>query len=128
VAEPDMHETAAERTEDAFGPIDYQLGSVWPHDNAFVAGMHRCGFADEANRVFTAVVEAAQRFEHFRLPEVFAGYDRASGEAPVKCRSPAIPRPGRPARSRTCSSACSDSVPTASSGGWSSTGRPCPAS
>ncbi len=69
----------------AYNPVDYQVGAVWPHDNGFVvAGMHHCGFADEANEVFTAIVEAAQKFEHFRLPEVFAGYDRGYAAAPVK--------------------------------------------
>jgi glycogen debranching enzyme len=69
----------------AYNPVDYQVGSVWPHDNAFVvAGMHRCGFVDEANRVFAAIVGAAERFEHFRLPEVFAGYDLAYAAAPVR--------------------------------------------
>jgi glycogen debranching enzyme len=65
--------------------VDYQLGSVWPHDNAMiVAGLHRYGFRDEANQVFTAMMQAATQFRHFRLPEVFAGYDRSVASKPVK--------------------------------------------
>jgi hypothetical protein len=69
----------------SYNPVDYQLGSIWPHDNALiVAGMHRYGFSKEANKVLTAVMQAATKFEHFRLPEVFAGYDRSIASKPVK--------------------------------------------
>jgi len=49
-----------------------------------VAGMQRYGFVQEAGRVFTAIMQAATQFEHFRLPEVFAGYDRSFASKPVK--------------------------------------------
>ncbi len=69
----------------SYNPVDYQVGSVWPHDNAFiVAGMHRYGFAEQASQVFTAIKEAATHFEHFRLPETFAGYDRGYASKPVR--------------------------------------------
>ncbi|MDQ6672658.1 MAG: amylo-alpha-1,6-glucosidase, partial [Chloroflexota bacterium] len=69
----------------AYNPVDYQVGSVWPHDNAIiVAGMQRHGFDKEANQVFTAMMQAASKFEHFRLPEVFAGYERGVASKPVK--------------------------------------------
>jgi glucose 1-dehydrogenase len=43
-----------------YNPVDYQLGSVWPHDYALiVAGMQRYGFGHEANEVFTAMMQAA---------------------------------------------------------------------
>jgi len=52
-----------------YNPIGYHLGTVWPHDNSLiVAGFRRYGFDTEACRVFTAIVEAAQHFEHYRLP------------------------------------------------------------
>jgi len=89
VLQPDMFSGWGIRTlssEDrSYNPVDYQLGSVWPHDNAMiVAGMHRYCFKDEANQVFTAIMQAATKFEHFRLPEVFAGYDRSFASKPVK--------------------------------------------
>jgi glycogen debranching enzyme len=89
VLEPDMFSGWGVRTLSAgdrsYNPVDYQVGSVWPHDNALiVAGLQRYGFGDAANQVFTAITEAATKFEHFRLPEVFAGYDRAFASQPVK--------------------------------------------
>ncbi len=68
----------------SYNPVDYQVGTVWPQDNAFiVAGMHRYGFTAEAGQVFTGMMEAASQFEHFRLPETFAGYDRGYSARPV---------------------------------------------
>lgn len=68
-----------------YNPIGYHLGTVWPHDNSLIAaGFRRYGFDTEACRVFTAMVEAAQHFEHYRLPEVFAGFDRESYGVPVR--------------------------------------------
>jgi glycogen debranching enzyme len=59
-----------------YNPIEYHDGTVWPHDTAIVAeGLRRYGFRDAANRVAWALFEAADAFE-YRLPEVFAGYDR----------------------------------------------------
>ena len=61
----------------AYNPLNYQLGSVWPHDNGIIAaGFKRYGFANEANRVARALLDAAERFESYRLPEVFAGTRR----------------------------------------------------
>ena len=89
VLRPDMFSGWGVRTlsaEDrAYNPVDYQLGSVWPHDNAMiVAGMQRYGFSQAAGRVFTAIMQAAAEFEQFRLPEVFAGHDRRLSRKPVK--------------------------------------------
>jgi glycogen debranching enzyme len=89
ILQPDMFSGWGVRTLSAedrsYNPVDYQVGSVWPHDNALiVAGLQRYGFDDAANQVFTAMTQAATRFEHFRLPEVFAGYDRSFASQPVK--------------------------------------------
>jgi glycogen debranching enzyme len=88
VLEPDMFSGWGIRTLSAndvsYNPVDYQVGSVWPHDNAIiVAGMLRYGFPTQANQVFSAIMQAASQFEHFRLPEVFAGYDRGLATRPV---------------------------------------------
>jgi glycogen debranching enzyme len=71
--------------ERRYNPIGYHLGTVWPHDNALIAaGCRRYGFDQEACRVFTALVEAAEQFEHHRLPEVFAGFRRENYGVPVR--------------------------------------------
>lgn len=68
----------------AYNPLDYQVGSVWPHDNALIAlGMRRYGYTAEALRVFTGIFEAATHFQHDRLPEVFDGFGQDEYERPV---------------------------------------------
>jgi glycogen debranching enzyme len=89
VLQPDMFSGWGIRTLSAddrsYNPVDYQVGSVWPHDNALiVAGLQAYGLTEAANQVFTAITQAATKFEHFRLPEVFAGYDRSFASQPVK--------------------------------------------
>jgi len=71
--------------EDAgHNPLEYHNGTVWPHDTALVAeGMRRYGFRDEASRVAVALLEAAEAFDG-RLPELFAGFDRAETGFPVE--------------------------------------------
>ena len=72
-------------SEAAYNPIDYQVGSVWPHDNALIAaGLKRCGHGEDALRIFSAIFEAAVAFPQYRLPEVFAGFPRAEYSAPVR--------------------------------------------
>ena len=86
--EPDVFSGWGVRTMSArdggYHPLDYHDGSVWPHDTALVAaGLARYGLRDEAARVARAVVDASAWFDH-RLPEVFAGYDRAETGMPVR--------------------------------------------
>jgi glycogen debranching enzyme len=70
--------------EGGYDPASYHNGSVWPHDNAVIAGgFLRYGFVREANRVARAVFEAAECFDG-RLPEVFAGHGREEGRSPVE--------------------------------------------
>jgi glycogen debranching enzyme len=70
--------------EGGYDPGSYHNGSVWPHDNALIAlGLRRCGFRKEANRVATALLEAAPHFD-YRLPEVFGGDRREEEQAPVE--------------------------------------------
>jgi glycogen debranching enzyme len=71
--------------EAAYNPLDYQVGAVWPHDNAMIAaGLKRYGHTSEALQVFTAVYQAATRFPAYRLPEVFAGFARGDSPEPVR--------------------------------------------
>ncbi len=88
VMQPDMFSGWGVRTlsstDTSYNPVDYQVGSVWPHDNGLiVAGMRRYGLDDEVSDVFTALMQAATQFEHYRLPEVFAGYERGRASRPV---------------------------------------------
>jgi glycogen debranching enzyme len=67
-----------------YNPIGYHVGTVWPHDTAIsVLGLRRAGYAAVAARVAVALLEAAELFDG-RLPEAFAGFDRAETGFPVE--------------------------------------------
>jgi glycogen debranching enzyme len=67
----------------AYNPVSYHNGSVWPHDNALImAGLLRYGFTAEAQRISTALLEAAE-YSDGRLPELFCGFSREEFTAPV---------------------------------------------
>jgi len=67
----------------AYNPASYHNGSVWPHDNAIIAaGLLRYGFVEEAQRIATALFEAADYTEG-RLPELFCGFSRDQVAEPV---------------------------------------------
>lgn len=70
--------------ERAYNPLDYQVGSVWPHDNALIAyGLWQHGFHAEMSQVFTGIFEASTHFRQFRLPEVFDGFSKRDYDRPV---------------------------------------------
>ncbi|WP_309105691.1 glycogen debranching N-terminal domain-containing protein [Arthrobacter sp.] len=67
----------------AYNPASYHNGSVWPHDNAIIqAGLLRYGFVAEAQRISTALLEAAD-YSYGRLPELFCGFSREQFAEPV---------------------------------------------
>jgi glycogen debranching enzyme len=71
-------------TEGGYNPIGYHVGTVWPHDNSFVAwGLARYGYQEEAACLAAGIFEAAPYF-HDRLPEAFAGYPREETQFPVE--------------------------------------------
>jgi glycogen debranching enzyme len=71
--------------ERRYNPLEYHLGTVWPHDNALIlAGLCRYGLHEAALRVFEGITEAACHFPLYRLPEVFAGLDRREYGTPVR--------------------------------------------
>ncbi|MEV5457309.1 glycogen debranching N-terminal domain-containing protein [Streptomyces cellulosae] len=85
--EPDFFSGWAVRTLAAgqapYHPLSYHCGSAWPHDNALIAlGLARYGLGDEVRALADGLAAAAARCG-YRLPEVFAGYDRADAPAPV---------------------------------------------
>ena len=67
----------------AYNPASYHNGSVWPHDNAIIqVGLMRYGYTAEAQRISTALFEAAE-FSDGRLPELFCGFSREQFATPV---------------------------------------------
>lgn len=66
-----------------FNPMSYHDGSVWPHDVALcTAGIAHYGERDGVVRLLNEMFETAVHFE-MRLPELFCGFTRAPGEAPI---------------------------------------------
>ncbi len=71
------------RSMSAYNPMSYHNGSIWPHDNAIcAAGLMRYGYAEAAQRVAEAILDAAEHFS-YRLPELFCGFSREEFPAPV---------------------------------------------
>jgi glycogen debranching enzyme len=72
-------------SEKGYDPVGYHLGTVWPHDNSIlVGGLRRYRRDADALRVFQGMLDAAERFEHFRLPEAFSGFSREEYSIPVR--------------------------------------------
>ena len=85
---PDMFSGWGTRTyaagQPGYDPMGYHTGSVWPHDTAIVAaGLKAVGATEAADRLAAAVLEAAQGFPAFRLPELFCGFERGATGGPV---------------------------------------------
>lgn len=77
----------------AYNPFSYHTGSVWPHDNAIIAGGFRhYGFDAEAATVARGLFDAAERFAANRLPELFAGLPRQEGSFPVQYLEANVPQ------------------------------------
>ena len=95
--QPDMYSGWGIRTlsknNPAYDPNAYQLGSVWPHDNAIIAaGAKRYGLWKHANTIAKGIFDAAEKFQMFRLPELFAGQDREQQGFPVQYLGANIPQ------------------------------------
>ncbi len=79
--------------EGGYNPIEYHNGTVWPHDCSFIAaGLARYGFRKEASQIIAGIFEAG--LFRYRLPEVFAGYERSKTRFPVHIPLPPVLRPG----------------------------------
>jgi glycogen debranching enzyme len=71
------------RQMQAYNPVSYHNGSVWPHDNALcIAGLVRYGFVEEAHRLIEAQLDVSAQGGG-RLPELFAGFDRREFAVPA---------------------------------------------
>ncbi len=67
-----------------FNPMSYHNGSVWPHDNALIAlGLAHYGLKRGASAIFEGLFDAATHMEMMRFPELFCGFPRRRGTAPV---------------------------------------------
>jgi glycogen debranching enzyme len=76
-----------------YNPHSYQLGSVWPHDNAIIAlGFKRYGFVEEMAKLVGSVVDAGSYFMYHRLPELYAGLDRREASFPVQYLGANVPQ------------------------------------
>jgi glycogen debranching enzyme len=70
--------------EPRYNPMSYHNGSVWPHDTALAAaGMVRYGFIDEALKFIEGLFNASIFMDQHRLPELFCGFNRMPGQAPI---------------------------------------------
>jgi len=66
-----------------FNPMSYHNGSVWPHDTAMAAaGMARYGERRSLGLLLGEIYASATHF-NLRLPELFCGFERQSGEPPI---------------------------------------------
>jgi glycogen debranching enzyme len=75
-----------------YNPVSYHNGSVWPHDNAFIAlGLARYGLFEHATKLAQAQLEAAALVPDARLSELFAGFTREM--TPGIPSSPPVPYP-----------------------------------
>ena len=95
--QPDMWSGWGVRTlstkHPSYNPNSYHLGSVWPHDNATIAGgFRRAGRHTEAQQIAEGIFAAAERFEGYRVPELWAGVAREPGAYPVPYLGTNVPQ------------------------------------
>jgi glycogen debranching enzyme len=70
--------------ERRFNPMSYHNGSVWPHDNALIAGgFARYGWRNLASTVMAGLFDTTLFLELHRLPELFCGFPRRAGQGPT---------------------------------------------
>jgi glycogen debranching enzyme len=70
--------------ERRYNPMSYHNGSVWPHDNALVArGFARYGFTREVLAVLDGLFDVSTYVDLHRMPELFCGFKRRTGEGPT---------------------------------------------
>jgi glycogen debranching enzyme len=70
--------------ERRYNPMSYHNGSIWPHDNAIIAaGLAKYGFQREAAKILSALFDASLFIELQRLPELYCGFPRRTGEGPT---------------------------------------------
>ena len=118
---PDMWSGWGIRTLSAdhgsFNPYAYQLGAVWPHDNALIAaGFKRYGHGREAARIARDISGAASHFQASQLPELYAGIQREADGFPVQYLGANVPQAWAAGSAFTLLQAMLGLVPDAISG------------
>ena len=93
--QPDMFTGFGIRTlstdNPAYNPLSYHCGSVWPHDTAIIAAGYAAYDNHEGARTIAeALLSAAE--PNGRLPELFAGFDKAEQPIPVPYASSCSPQ------------------------------------
>ncbi len=69
----------------AYNPMGYHLGSVWPHDNSLTAiGLRSLGLVDQALEIAQGLFDMTQKQPYHRPPELFCGFERVDGDAPIR--------------------------------------------
>ena len=82
--------------EPRYNPMSYHNGSIWPHDNSFIAlGLSRYGLRGTSDKIFEAMLAAASYMELRRLPELFCGFRRRRGAGPTLYPVACSPKHGR---------------------------------
>ena len=67
-----------------YNPMSYHNGSVWPHDNALIAGgMGRYDLKAQAAKVLTGLFDSSLFVDLHRLPELYCGFERRPGKGPT---------------------------------------------
>jgi glycogen debranching enzyme len=70
--------------ESRYNPLSYHNGSIWPHDNALIAsGLARYGYKELAGQVLLGLLDVSAAVDLRRLPELFCGLERRTGEGPT---------------------------------------------
>jgi glycogen debranching enzyme len=72
-----------------YNPLSYHNGTVWPHDNALIAkGFSNYGLTQHVATILEGMLDAMGHFRDRRLPELFCGMPKTSGNLvryPVAC-------------------------------------------
>ena len=77
----------------AYNPYSYQNGSVWPHDNGFIAlGFRRYGFSTETGRIVREVSGAGSYFSQHQMPELYSGIECTETNFPVQYLGANVPQ------------------------------------
>jgi glycogen debranching enzyme len=67
-----------------YNPMSYHNGSIWPHDNAIIAqGLSMYGFKEGAMRILEGMFNLSVMVDLHRLPELFCGFPKRTGEGPT---------------------------------------------
>ncbi len=80
------------KDDKGYNPLIYHRGTVWPHDNSLIAaGLVKAGQREKALQIILDTITASSFF-NYRLPEVFAGFDRSEIPFPVQYPTAASPQ------------------------------------